>query len=114
MEFGDITFQKDEIGFRGDLHRLNISKNRGADGLPQSFYGQQKQITRSLKLLYWNIKRLFKLPNAWKEGFVSPIHEENERVNVKNYGPVTLLGIISKTFDFVSYFVPSHLFFELR
>ena len=34
VEFGDITFYIDELEISEDLHRLKISKSRGADGLP--------------------------------------------------------------------------------
>ena len=99
VEFGNITYI-DELEISKDLHRFNVSKSRGADGLPPAFLRETRiDITRSLKLLYSNIKRLSKFPTKWKEGIVSPIHKENERVNVKNYCPVTLLSIVSKIFE---------------
>ena len=99
VEFGNITYI-DELEISKDLHRLNVSKSRGADGLPPAFLRETRiDITRSLKILYSNIKRLSKFPTKWKEGIVSPIQKENERVNVKNYCPVTLLSIVSKRFE---------------
>ena len=99
LEFGNITFYIDQLEISKDLHRVNISKSRGADGLPPAFLRETRiVITRSLKLLFSNIKRLAKFPTKWK-GIVSPIHKEIERVNVKNYCSVTLLSIVSKKIE---------------
>ena len=65
-----MTYHIDEFEINKDLHRLNISKSRGADGLPPARLRETRiDITRSLKLLYSNIKRLSSRLNGKKELF---------------------------------------------
>ena len=56
-------------------------------------------IATSLKSLFCNIKRLGKLPSAWKTGVVSPIYKNRDKREVSNYRPVTLLKIVAKSFE---------------
>ena len=56
-------------------------------------------IATSLRNLFNIIKRLRNLPSAWKTGIVSPISKDGDKREVSNYRPVTLLNIISKSFE---------------
>ena len=41
----------------------------------------------------------FKFPSEWKKGNVVPIHKKDDKQNVKNYRPVSLLPICGKIFE---------------
>ena len=44
-----------------------------------------------------------KFPSEWKKGNVVPIHKKDDKQNVKNYRPVSLLPICSKIFERLTY-----------
>ena len=44
-----------------------------------------------------------KFPSEWKKGNVVPIHKKDDKQNVKNYRPVSLLPICGKIFERLIY-----------
>ena len=46
-----------------------------------------------------------KFPSEWKKGNDVPIHKKDDKQNVKNYCPVSLLPICSKIFECLIYSV---------
>ena len=99
-DFGqnDIIITEDFL--KAELKSLNISKSRGHDSIrPILFKKCGGSIATSFRNLFSNIKRLRKIPSAWKTGIVSSIYKDGERREVSNYTPVTLFNIISKSFE---------------
>ena len=89
----DIKITEDFI--KTELRSLNISKIRGHDSIPPILLKKcGETIATSLR-----IKRLRKFPSAWKTGIVSPIYKDGDKREVSNYRPVSLLNIISKSFE---------------
>ena len=94
----DIKITEDLI--KTELRSLNISKIRGHDSIPPILFKKCRgTIAMSFRNLFNNIKRLRKFPSAWKTGIVSPIYKDGDKREVSNYRPVTLLNIISKSFE---------------
>ena len=44
-----------------------------------------------------------KFPSEWKKGNIVPIHKKDDKQNVKNYRPVSLLPICGKIFERLIY-----------
>ena len=98
--FGENDVIKTEDLIKAELKSLNISKNSGHDSIPPRLLKKcGGTIATSRRNLFSNIKRLRKFPSAWKTGIVSPIYKDGDKKEVSNYGPVTLINIISKSFE---------------
>ena len=94
----DIIITEDII--KAELKSPNISKSRGHDSIPPILFKKcGESIATSLRNLFSNIKQLPKFPSAWKTEIVSPIYKNGDKREVSNYRPVTLLNIISKSFE---------------
>ena len=98
--FGEKDIITTEDLIKAELKSLDISKSRGHDSIPPILFKKRGgSIATSLRNLFSNIKRLRKFPSAWKTGIVSPIYKDGYKREVSNYRPVTLLNIISKSFE---------------
>ena len=53
-------------------------------------------ICRPLNIIFKTCLNTGKFPSEWKKGNVVPIHKKDDKRNVKNYGPVSLLPICGK------------------
>ena len=79
---------------------LVVTKSRGADGVPTFLLEKTaKTVPKSIKSLFNNIGRLNNVHGSWKHCLVSPIVNDGNKSEVKNYRPVKLLNIISKVFE---------------
>ena len=71
---GNIKLEISKEMLERELRLINASKSRGPDNLqPVIFRETSYSLSKSLKLLFDNIIRLAKFPEAWKHGLVSPI-----------------------------------------
>ena len=85
---------------RSIISDLDVSKTRGPNGYPPSFFVNSGEgMIHALHLLLKNIKRLRKIPKCWKRAVVSPIHKKGEKFLVENYRPISLLDIDSKILE---------------
>ena len=59
-------------------------------------------------------------PSEWKMANVVPIHKRDDKQNVKNYGPVSLLLIFGKIFEHLiynemySFFIENDLYLQIN
>ena len=98
--YGENDINITENLIKTELRSLNISNIRGHDSIPPLLFKKcGGSIATSHRNLFNNIKRLRKFPSAWKTGFVSPIYKDGDKREVSNCRPVTLLNIISKSFE---------------
>ena len=58
-----------------------------------------KAICKPLHLIYSFYIESGIFPTKWKMAIAVPIHKEDDKQNVKNYRPVSLLPIFSKIFE---------------
>ena len=79
---------------------LDISKSRGPNGKPPVIYKYtNREMSKTLNVLFKNIKRLRKMPSSWKTAAVSPIYKKDDRKLVENYRGISLLDIDEKIFE---------------
>ena len=98
--FGEKDIIKTEDLIKAELKSPNISKSRGHGSIPPILFKKcGGSIATSLRNLFSNIKRLRKVPSAWKTGIVSPIYKYGDKREVSNNRPITLSNIISKSFE---------------
>ena len=60
-------------------------------------------ICRPLNIIFKTCLNTGKFPSEWKKGNVVPIHKKDDKQNVKNYRPVSLLPICGKIFERLIY-----------
>ena len=60
-------------------------------------------ICRPLNIIFKTCLNTGKFPSEWKKGNVVPIHKKDDKQNVKNYHPVSLLPICGKIFERLIY-----------
>ena len=58
-----------------------------------------KAISRPLNIIFKTCLNTGKFPSEWKKGNVVSIHKKDDKQNVKNYHPVSLLPICGKIFE---------------
>ena len=91
------NFSTSKAKLRSIISDLDVSKTRGPNGYPPSFFVNSGEgMIHALHLLLKNIKRLRKIPKCWKRAVVSPIHKKGEKFLEENYRPISLLDIDSK------------------
>ena len=56
-------------------------------------------ICRPLNIIFKMCLNTGKFPSEWKKDNVVPIHNKDDKQNVKNYRPVSLLPIYGKIFE---------------
>ena len=60
-------------------------------------------IFRPPNIIFKTCLNTAKFPSKWKKGNVVPIHKKDDKQNVKNYRPVSLLPICGKIFESLIY-----------
>ena len=60
-------------------------------------------ICRPLNIIFKMCLNTGKFPSEWKKGNVVPIHKNDDKQNVKNYRPVSLLPIFVKILEHLIY-----------
>ena len=89
---------KEEIGEAID--KLRNKKSLGKDGLPAEFYKTFKEILIQPLLEVWIEATHFQaLPTFLNEGIIKLIHKQEEKENIKNSRPITMLNCAYKIFS---------------
>ena len=97
-----INFTKDDI--LNVIRKLDPSKVHGHDQISiRMVQIYDKAIYKPLHLLFSSCIESGIFPPEWKKANVVPIHERDDKQNVKNYRPVSLLSIFGKTFERLIY-----------
>ena len=95
-----INFDISQNKIQELLTKLDVTKSKGPDGLPPCFLKSlAKPMSSILNAIFKNIKRVRCVPKFWKSAAISPIHKKDDKRQIKNYRPVSLLTIISKVLE---------------
>lgn len=82
------------------LKHFKKGKSPGQDGLPLEFYLTFKDlIAHDILTVFNDFERLDLLPDSFREGIVTLIHKKDEKTDLKNWRPVTLLNVDCKLFS---------------
>ena len=98
----DIDFS--ECRIKSILNALNVNKAQGPDGINGAVL---KHCSDSL---VYPLSRMFNLvynvgyiPSEWKKTNVVPIHKKDDKSDIKNYRPISLISLVMKVFERVLY-----------
>lgn len=86
------------------ITRLDKNKSPGPDKIPPIFLKEcSHTLCKPLCLLFNLSLKSGVFPIKWKEAFVSPIHKDGSKNDMKNYRPISKLNIIAKLFEKIVY-----------
>jgi hypothetical protein len=86
------------------LKSLDIGKANGADGVSNKLLKEcSSVIAESLSDLFNKSFTLSKVPSAWKQSNICPIHKKEDRSIISNYRPIALLSCVGKVQERVVY-----------
>lgn len=75
-------------------------KSPGMDGLPLEFYEKFWDIlVHELLIIFKEFDRLDKLPDSFRIGIVTLLHKKDDKADLKNWRPITLLNFDCKVFS---------------
>ena len=69
-------------------------------------------IWRSLNIIFKTCVNAGKFRSEWKKDNVVPVHKKDDKRNVKNYRPLSLLSICGKTFERLIYKVMCDIIYD--
>ena len=82
------------------LEKLNVRKACGYDSIsPRMLRLASSGIADSLTKLFNECIRKGEWPEAWKKGEWNPVHKKDDRLDERNYRPITLLSTVDKVFE---------------
>ena len=82
------------------LNNSNVKKATGLDGIPARFVRDSASIIASPLSNVINLSLLQGVvPDDLKSARVVPLFKKNDKIEVENYRPVSVLGIVSKVFE---------------
>ena len=82
------------------IRHLNPNKATGSDGISgHMLLLCDDSVVLPLKLIFQNILKSSKHPDIWKVANVTPIFKKDDKQQVKNYRPISLLPICGKIFE---------------
>ena len=82
------------------LSEINPCKVTGPDNIPARVLKETVPvITPMLTHLFQQSLNTSEIPLEWKQAYVTPIFKNGNKSDLKNYRPVSLTSIISKTME---------------
>ncbi|CAB4028489.1 Hypothetical predicted protein [Paramuricea clavata] len=82
------------------LSTLKTNKSTGLDGISARLLKDAAAtIAPTLTDIFNQSLKSSIFPKIWKDGKVTPIFKSGDRSNMSNYGPITVLPILSKIFE---------------
>ena len=94
----NIVFEDEKI--LSLIRNLNPDKAMGPDGIStRMLLISDTSIVLPLKIIFHNIIRTSIYPDLWKYANITPTHKKNNKQQIKNYRPISLLPICGKIFE---------------
>ena len=105
----DITFSVE--GIRQLLFELDANKANGPDEIPPFVLKEcAEEISPVLQIIFTKSLSSGVLPSDWKKANICPVFKKGRRDEAKNYRPISLTSICSKTMEHILFHnIMSHL-----
>ena len=81
------------------LRGLQINKACGPDDIGNIILKNTPALAKSLRLIFQTSLNKGKFPTSWKICEITPIYKENDRADISQYRPISLLKNVSKVFE---------------
>jgi len=101
----DLDF--DEYEIVQALHKFNVYKSPGPDGLhPKVLYETKNVIASPLKIIFEASICTNQLPTDWTAANISVIHKKGKKSDLSNYRPISLTCIACKLMErFIRHYI---------
>ena len=96
-----VVIKEDAV--RRHLKGVNVRKASGPDDVSPHLLKQcADELTTPLVYIFRQCLVYYRIwPSLWKEARVTPVHKKKQRSEPNNYRPISLLSVVSKTFEWV-------------
>ena len=94
----NIDFSEQEI-----CKLLNVNKSTGRDDLPPFLFKNAETLSHSIYQIFRKISQTCTFPACWKKAIISPLHKKDDKSDIENYRPVSLLSVISKILERITF-----------
>ena len=82
------------------IRNLNPNKAHGYDMISiRMLKFCDESICKSLGIILWSCLKNGKFPSEWKKSIVVPVFRKNNKQELKNYRPISLLPVTGKFFE---------------
>ena len=78
---------------------LNVNKSKGPDDLLPFLFKNAETLSHSIYRIFRKISQTCIFPTCWKKAIISPLHKKDDKSDIENYRPVSLLSVISKILE---------------
>ncbi|XP_075248360.1 uncharacterized protein LOC142341320 [Convolutriloba macropyga] len=78
---------------------LQANKACGPDNIRNIILKNAPALAKSLKLIFQTCLNKGKFPESWKTSEITPIYKENDKADITQYRPISLLKNVSKVFE---------------
>ncbi|CAH2087310.1 unnamed protein product [Euphydryas editha] len=100
--FNKIVFYETEVIKK--IKSLDLKKGPGPDGIPPIFVKRcGNALAFPLTVIFNNSLKNGIFPEEWKKARIVPVYKKGDRVDVKNYRPISILSCFSKLFESLVY-----------
>ena len=82
------------------LSQVKETKSQGPDGIHPKFIKEtSRELSKPVSMLFKKSVEEGRLPQAWKEANITPIHKKGPKHKVGNYRPISLTSILCKILE---------------
>ena len=82
------------------IRSLDVNKSHGSDKISVRMLKIcDSSIIKPLTIIFNSSLKSGVFPSAWKKANIIPIHKKGDKMNIKNYRPISLLPICGKLFE---------------
>lgn len=86
------------------INKLDPCKGAGPDNIPPLFVKRTRSVIVQPLLMIFNCSLHTGLfPTEWKKARIVPVHKKDDKSNVKNYRPISILSCFSKLLESLIY-----------
>ena len=98
----DIDFSESRI--KSILSALNVNKAQGPDGINGAVLKHcSDSLVYPLSKMFNLVYNVGCIPSEWKTSNVVPVHKKDDKSDIENYRPISLISLVMKVFERVLY-----------
>ena len=81
------------------MHSLKVNKAAGLDKIPRLLKDTEVELAPSITYLVNKSISDGIVPDLWKVARVTPLHKSDDKLQVENYRPISVLPVLSKVVE---------------
>jgi hypothetical protein len=94
----------DEKQIYSAISKLKANMTSGLDQIPAFIIKDCANVfLKPLSILFNMCLKTATFPEVWKQSRITPVHKSGDKLDIKNYRPITILNNFSKVFESILY-----------